>query len=122
MAIAVYANGEGDGVGTHVSVYAPLVQGKFDSQLNWPLVGSVTFTLLNQLQDKNHYRKIVLLTKEHGAVVGKSGWGFWKFIPHSELGHDPVKNMQYLKDDTLYMRVEVKVDEHKPWLDCTINM
>ncbi len=28
--------------------------GEYDSQLNWPLLGSVTFTLLNQLEDKIH--------------------------------------------------------------------
>ena len=42
------------------------------------------------------------------------------FIPHSALGHDPVKNTQYLKDDTLYFRVFVEVVDHKPWLQCAI--
>ena len=43
-------------------------------------------------------------------------WDFMHFIPHSALAHDPVKNTQYLKDDTLYFRVSVEVAEQKPWL------
>ena len=41
------------------------------------------------------------------------------FLPHSSLGHNPATNTQYLLDNTLYFRVSVKVDNHKPWLVCT---
>ncbi len=27
---------------------------------------------------------------------------------------------EYLKDDTLYFRISVKVSDHKPWLECTV--
>ncbi len=48
-----------------------------------------------------------------------SSWGFPKFFPHSSLYHYPATNTQYLLGDTLYFRVSVKVDNHKPWLVCT---
>ncbi len=51
MKIEVYTNGYGDGVGSHVSVFAYVIKGKFDDELNWPFVGKVTFELL---EDKNH--------------------------------------------------------------------
>ena len=117
MATRVYTNGEGDGRGTHVSVFIPILQGKYDTELSWPFVGEVTFTLLNQLEDNNHETGIVTMDLARDTIVGKS-WGLSKFIPHSELAHDPVKNTQYLKDDTLYFRVSVEVSDHKPWLEC----
>jgi TNF receptor-associated factor 4 len=116
MALAVDANGYDDGKGTHVSVYAPLLEGEHDAELKWPFIGEVTVTLLNQLEDKNHHTKTLSLDATRNARVG-STWGFPTFIRHSAPAHDPVKNTQYLKDDTLYFRVSVKVADHKPWLE-----
>ena len=118
MAITVYANGNGFDKGTHVSVYAPILQGKYDTELRWPFIGKVKLTLLNQLEDNKHKTKISTNVVADGAKVG-SEWGFGDFIPYCELAHDPVKNTQYLKDDALYFRVSVEVSDHKPWLECT---
>ena len=118
MSIRVYVNALATGKGTHVSVSAPIVKGKFDAFLKWPLVAKVTFTLLNQLEDKNHYTKTVPFDAVQNARVGKM-LGNVLYIPHSALTHDPVKNTEYLKDDTLYFRVSVEVTGHKPWLECS---
>lgn len=49
-----YANDVGSAKGTHVSVYACFLKGDNDDKLSRPFVGNITFTLLNQLEDKNH--------------------------------------------------------------------
>ena len=116
MRINVYANGDGTYMGTHVSAFVRILKGKYDDAINWPLVGKVTFEILNQLEDKNHEIIIVEMDKEDNTVVG-SCWG--NGIAHSELSHDPIKNTQYLKDNTLYFRVSVDIPDHKPWLECT---
>lgn len=41
MAIRVFANGDGEGRDTHVSVCAPILEGKFDNDLQWPFTGSI---------------------------------------------------------------------------------
>ena len=51
----MYFNGEGDGSGTHLSLFLHILEGPFDSQLAWPLLGTFKFKLLNQLEDKNHH-------------------------------------------------------------------
>ena len=56
MATTVHANGKGDGAGTHVRESAPILKGKYDTQLKWPFIGKITVTLLNQLEDKNHHQ------------------------------------------------------------------
>jgi TNF receptor-associated factor 4 len=115
MALRVDANGEGDGEGTHVSVFAPILEGEHNAELKWPFIGVVMFTLLNQLEDKNHHTLTLSFDATDNARVG-SAWGLAQFIPHSALVHDQVKNTQYLKDDTLYFRMSVKVADCKPWL------
>ena len=119
MHIRVDADGDGSSHGTHVSVFAYLLEGAYDAGLSWPFMGAVTFTLLNQLADDSHHSMTLEYETKYNANVG-SKWGYSQFISHSGLSHDPVKNTQYLKSDTLYFRVTVTVgSSHKPWLVCT---
>ena len=115
MAIEVYANGNGDSEGTHVSVYAHFLEEKYDVKLKWPFVGKITFTLLNQLEDKNHHQRTMELNIQSNAKVGEFPRGF-RFIRHSALDYDAARNTQYPKDDTLYFRMSVEPADHKPWL------
>ena len=122
MRLQVYPNGEGDGKGTHVSCYIHLMPGKYDDTLEWPFRGEVTIELLNQLEDKNHkkytshYNGSTPEECKQRVPKGKNnaeGWGKPQFISHSE----PITNFQYLKDDSLYFRVSIKViSKTKPWL------
>ena len=127
MCINVYANGLGDGNGTHVSVYAHLMKGDNDDSLSWPFTGKVTFELLNQLEDKNHHQETTLFradSKSSQRVVEREraslGYGRPKFISHADLDYKSDKNTKYLKDDTLMFRVSVQVPDYKPWLECTL--
>ena len=114
MAIIVHANGDGPEKGTNVTVSARFLKGKYDAQLKWPFVGEITFTLLNQLEDKNHYQETLEVTARDNAKVGEHLCGV-PLTPHSELSSRR-KNTQYLKDDTLYFRMSVEPANHKPWL------
>jgi hypothetical protein len=116
MTLTVLANGCGSNEGTHVSASGMIVKGKYDNELKWPFVGSVTITLLNQLEDKNHHTKTVNFRIRNDKKVGDD-WGRPQFIRHSALAHTPAKNIQYLKDDTLYFKMSVVVADHKPWLE-----
>ncbi len=119
LAIKVHVNGLGTGKGTHVSVFASVLEGRYDAGLNWPLIGDITIMLLNQLQNKNHHFMTFSLSTSDNIRVGNS-WGLDEFIPHSLLSYNPAKNTQYLKDNALYFRVSVEVDDHKPWLECNV--
>ena len=118
MCILVLNNGNLSGEGTHVSVSAKLLEGAYDASLSWPFMGTVMFTRLNQLADDNHHSWTLEYETKYNANVGISV-GYLQIISHSALSHDPVKNTQYLKNDTLYFRVTVMVGNHKPWLVCT---
>ena len=113
MCIIVYPNGSGDGIGTHVSVYVRILNGRNDKNLAWPFIGTIQIELLNQLADQKHYLRRLIFNKEDDTHAGK-GWGYPGFIPHNELH---AGEAQYLKDDTLYFRVSVEVTGYKHWLE-----
>ena len=120
MCIKICLNGDGEGKDTHVSVFTELLEGRYDNQLQWPFLGTVTIELLNQLRDNKHHKRVIVHDASHDLRVGGIR-GHSKFLAHSSLDHNPAANTQYLLDDTLYFRVSVKVVSHKPWLACTHN-
>ena len=116
MCLKVYTNGNGDGEGTHVSVYVYLMRGDNDDNLKWPFKGTIKVSLLNQLEDGQHFTKEVWSPDDdvpeecsRRVTVGERGvdsWGFEEFISHQDLSYSGDQNCQYLKDDTLFFRVE----------------
>lgn len=104
MDISVYPGGEFCDEGTHVSIYARLLDGENDAQLKWPFVGKVNITLLNQLSRK-HFKLTMNIISEDNLRA--RGHGYPKFISHSELACTGNTHTQYLKDDTLFFRVTV---------------
>lgn len=48
MQIEINPNGKGQSKGTHVSIYVWIQKGEYDDDLEWPFVGVVAITLLNQ--------------------------------------------------------------------------
>ena len=116
--IRVDPNGNGICEATYVSVYVRLVIGSNDQKLQLPFLGTVTVELLNQLADDDHHSGMISFDLGDNVRVG-STIGYPGFIPLSNLFHDLARNTQYLVEDTLYIRVTVKVKGYMPWLECT---
>ena len=116
MCLRVDANGFEDGKGTHVSVYIYLMRGDNDDSLKWPFKGTIKVSLLNQLEDGQHHTRKpwspnhAVPEDTSGRVregrIADCGLGQSRFIPHRGLSYNGSKNCQYLKDDTLFFRVE----------------
>ena len=108
-------SGESD---THLSVYLRLLKGENDDHLKWPLSLTLQFTLLNQVSDSDHVPcqvsfaeapdkcKCRVLQDVHGG-----GWGREPFIPLSCLVEDTTQKFRFLRNDTLYFRIEVVSDK-----------
>ena len=115
MCLQVDANGYSSGKGTHVSVYACLMRGKHDNQLQWPFEGKLIFDLLNWREDKEHKEHAFNFNRNLGSRVcarvtapGEFGVGLGnsQFIPHSFLSYNSTTNTEYLQDDCLRLRVK----------------
>jgi len=109
MCLRVHANGVGRGEGTHVSVTTCVMQGQFDSMLNWPFRGNITVQLLDQEGTEEHLTKVISYSDRTpdtsaGRVYARfqslsKGWGDTQFIPHNELAP------KYLRDNCLRFRI-----------------
>ncbi len=106
MALEISAYGEGAGKGTHVSVYIRIMRGEYDDLLRWPLKASVTIQLISQLNDA-HYEMTTPVyewTRVREGVVGV-GWGWDRFVAHSDLEFNTQRRTEYLRNDRLNFRV-----------------
>ena len=120
MCLRVYPAGNGVGEGTHVSVFLALMKGPHDDKLeqsgHWPLRGTFTIELLNQLNDSDHHICMVQLhchlcsecTKRvrHNVIQANNELGAQKFISHDTLLHH--SNNSYYKSDFLIFRISYK--------------
>ena len=115
MCIVINPNREGVTEGTRISLLVSFLKGLYDERLSWPFIGRVKLELLNQLSDEHHHVEELTFTKEDDAEANIN-FSVLEFIRHSEL---QVGDKQFLMNDTLYFRVTVNVDSHKPWLICS---
>ena len=112
LCLKVYANGNGDDEGTHVSIYATLMRGEHDHLLHWPFTGDIIIELLNWGEDEKHHKKTLTIDSSDDYVrvtqgmYGKSV-GYGQFISHSSLPYNPITDTEYLQDDCLRLRVSI---------------
>lgn len=76
---------------------------KYDAELNWPSSIRLQLTLLNQLEDKNHYTHIWTADTDtkYGIIINS----FYDGISDSNLAYNEELNRAYLVDDRLYCRL-----------------
>ncbi|KAJ8038382.1 TNF receptor-associated factor 5 [Holothuria leucospilota] len=108
MCVQVNLNGDGNGKGTHLSVYIFLKEGPDDSYLSWPFQRRVTFTLLNQA-GKDHFSDVFRpdpaspsFQKPVREVNIASGCPM--FVAHKVI-EDPEEG--FLRNDTIAIKVTV---------------
>ena len=109
--LSVYANGYGDARGTHVSLYAHLMRGEYDSSLRWPFKGTITVQLLDQSGNERDYYPYTISFRSADQVTNgevSAGKGKTDFVPHSGLsgsGFLWLFPWEYLKNDSLHFQV-----------------
>ena len=123
MCVHIYAADYGDGEGTHVSVFLHLMKGPHDDKLeqsgHWPLRGTFTIELLNQLNDSDHYgHKIVLYDylrsrcseREVEDYMNSMGRGYHQFVSHNIIFYK--RASEYLKNNTISFRIKYEDVSH----------
>ena len=118
LCLRVFANGYGDGRGTHISILATLMKGDYDNNLQWPFESDIVIELLNWKENSQHYCgekiKFTTWTNSDGSTAGSrvpngkysaKFRGSYLFISHSSLTFNPETNAEYLQDDCLRLRV-----------------
>lgn len=111
MRLQVSLNGQGDGEGTHMSVFFQLMKGKLDDYLKWPFDKLIDFVLIHQ-DDQSKYVTAKVETDKFKEIKSfqkpvnycNKGWGYAKFVSLKEL-HDG----GFIKGDILYIRCVVEL-------------
>ena len=113
MCLRVNLNGIDSGANSHVSMFVHLMQGEFDSIVDWPFPGSITLTIMDQDADgePQHVKETLTARPTLQAFLrpktnrNHKGYGYVEMMPHTTLrGHGG-----YIKDDTLVVRVDVRM-------------
>ncbi|XP_068733414.1 TNF receptor-associated factor 3-like [Montipora capricornis] len=104
--MSVYLNGDGEGHGTHMSIFLVMMRGDFDAILSWPFKQKVTFTLIDQEKNDDHlgsFRPRVSDTSWRRPCSTRNvGSGMPVFILHENLSSGG-----YIRDDTMYIRAQI---------------
>ena len=110
--LCVYANGDGPGKGTHLSLFVYLLKGEYDDQLQWPINAIITTQLLNWSRDKGHKKNTITHHKAEidyrTRVIGRDralgGMGISQFISHSVL-ESVSSDTRYINEDSVCFRI-----------------
>ena len=110
LKLLIYPDGNGNGAGSHTSVFIVVMKGGNDAILSWPFFKRVTFTLIDQQEHSNDRENIILYFKPNpkNEYFGRpvtdrnKGWGFSMFV-----SHDKLRERRYIVDDTIFIQVEL---------------
>ena len=102
----VYLKGDKEYVGKCISAYITILQGDYDSLLDWPFQCAVSISILDQSLKGRDYLKTFLPTRTSSCFKQpfddvKRPTGFPDFMPLTEL-RDP-----FIVDDTLFIKFKV---------------
>ncbi|XP_065893707.1 TNF receptor-associated factor 5-like [Dysidea avara] len=104
--------------GTHISVYLFLMEGPHDDKLKrsgkFPLMGTFTIELLNQLNDGNHYTRSVTFDSSCFSNCTKRVLEGDKVSRRPQFIYDNIvlHHNNYLISDNLYFRISYKEKKH----------
>merc|ERR1712223_416420 len=108
---SLFLNGNGGGENSHLSVYIKLLPGEYDSILRWPFKYTVSFTLLDQADQRKDACNIVESFipdpnwknfQRPSTEPDSLGFGFPKFVPHEML-----ETGNYVRDDCIFIKIRV---------------
>ena len=107
MCLRMYLNGDGEGKGTHVSLFLVLMKGEHDSILPWPFTRKVTLALIHQ-KDPNLSKQEAFLPDKSSSSFQKPqhefnvAIGFPKFVPQSYLNDGG-----FCLDDCIFVKAKI---------------
>jgi len=108
---SLFLNGNGSGEGSHISAYIKILPGEFDSILRWPFRHTVSFSLLDQNEDRTSACNVVESFipdpswpnfQRPSREPDQLGFGFPKFVPHEMLSA-----RKYVRDDCIFIKIRV---------------
>ena len=109
----IFPNGIDGGDGRHIGLFVGIMQGEYDTLLEWPFCGRISLTIKDQSTDVHGFRQDISGTfmanrnqaafqKPTAAERYKTLYGYAEFAPINM-----VCAPQYSKDDTVMIQIEI---------------
>ena len=103
-------NGSETGEHPDLSIYITILKGENDAILTWPFQKKVQFTVIDQQENTNDRKDIVMSfsARNEPECFGKPvndenvGWGFAQFVSPENLLEG-----RYIVDDTIFLQVRI---------------
>jgi len=111
LCLRINLNGVDSGVGRFIALFVHMMQGDYDSILEWPFTGRITLTILDQSEGTEFRQHIsetliakpnLLAFQRPTAPRNYKGYGYVEFAPIEHI-RDP----QYIKNNTMLVRVQI---------------
>ena len=103
MNLVVDAGRQASSVNTYMSVYLFILKGEYDDELSWPLRGTFTIKLLNQMSDNQHFVRTVIYDGETKGL-DLYGNGKARFISSANL-YKVTPSCQFIRKECIFLQV-----------------
>ena len=96
-----------------MSLFVCICRGDYDALLVWPFSHRVTFTLIDQCEDIENRRHITYSIKPNACKENKPFLGRPITDRNASFGAqkftdvDTMATLEYIKDDSIYIKVEI---------------
>ena len=111
LCMRINLNGVDSGVGKHVALFVHMMQGDYDTILEWPFTGRIALSIMDQ-SDGAEYRQHIsetlvakpnlLAFQRPTAPRNYKGYGYVEFAPIEQI-----REPQYVKNNTLLVRIQI---------------
>ena len=111
LCLRINLNGVDSGVGKHIALFVHMMQGDYDSILEWPFTGRITLTILDQSEGtefRQHISESLIAEPNHvasqrpTAPVNHEGHGCVAIAP---IEH--IREPQYINNNTMLVRIQI---------------
>ena len=111
LCLRINLNGVDSGVGRYIALFVHMMQGDYDSILEWPFTGGITLTILDQSEGtefRQHISKTLIASPNLSAFQRPTaprnckGYGYVEFAPIEHIRYP-----QYIKNNTMLVRVQI---------------
>ena len=107
-------NGVDSSVGKQVALFVHMMQGDYDSILEWPFRGRIKLSILDQTdgaENRHHITKIVITPNNlsfQRPITSRNpvGYGYEEFAPI-----EAIRELQYVRNNTMLVKIQI-FNEH----------
>ena len=111
LCLRINLNGVDSGVGRYIALFVHMMQGDYDSILEWPFTGRITLAILDQSEGTElgqHMSKSFIVNpnlpafRKPTVYRNREGYGYEDFAP---IEH--IREPQYIKNNTMLVRIQI---------------